>query len=51
MLEYLEKNGNKVANDTLYKYLEALFGTFIINKVYRYDINVKSVLKSLKFTN
>lgn len=47
VLEYLEKNGNKVANDTLYKYLEALCGTFIINKVYRYDINGKAVLKSL----
>ncbi len=47
VLEYLEKNGTKVATDTLYKYLEALCSTFIINKVYRYDINGKTVLKSL----
>lgn len=47
VLEYLEKNGNKIATDTLYKYLDALCSTFIVNRVYRYDINGKSVLKSL----
>lgn len=47
VLNYLEKNGNKVATDTLYKYLEALCSTFIINRVYRYDINGKAILKSL----
>ena len=47
ILNYLEKNGNKIANDTLYKYLEALCSTFIINRVYRYDIKGKAVLKSL----
>lgn len=47
VLEYLEKNNNKVATDTLYKYLDALCSTFIINKVYRYDISGKNVLKSL----
>lgn len=47
VLEYLEKNDNKIATDTLYKYLEALCSTFIINRVYRYDISGKSVLKSL----
>lgn len=47
VLEYLEKNNNKIATDTLYKYLEALCSTFIINRVYRYDINGKSVLKTL----
>lgn len=47
VLKYLEKNNNKVANDTLYKYLDALCSTFIINKVYRYDIQGKNVLKSL----
>ena len=47
VLEYLEKNGNKVATDTLYKYLEALCSTFIVSRVYRYDINGKAVLKSL----
>ena len=47
VLDYLSKNGNKVATDTLYKYLDALCSTFIINRVYRYDVNGKSVLKSL----
>lgn len=47
VLDYLNKSGNKVATDTLYKYLEALCSTFIINRVYRYDINGKAVLKSL----
>ncbi len=47
VLDYLNKNGNKVATDTLYKYLEALCSTFIVNRVYRYDIKGKSVLKTL----
>ncbi len=47
VLDYLVQSGNKVATDTLYKYLEALCSTFIINRVYRYDINGKAVLKSL----
>lgn len=47
VLEYLEKNSCRVATDTLYKYLDALCSTFIMNKVYRYDIQGKSVLKSL----
>lgn len=47
VLEYLEKNNSKIANDTLYKYLDALCSTFIVNKVYRYDICGKNVLKSL----
>ncbi len=47
VLKYLEKNNSKVATDTLYKYLDALCSTFIVNKVYRYDIQGKNVLKSL----
>lgn len=47
VLDYLDKSGNKVATDTLYKYLEALCSTFIINRVYRYDVNGKAILKSL----
>ncbi len=47
VLAFLEKNNTKIATDTLYKYLEALCSTFIINRVYRYDINGKNVLKSL----
>ncbi len=47
VLEYLARSRNKVATDTLYKYLDALCSTFIINRVYRYDVNGKAVLKSL----
>lgn len=47
VLDYLEKNGTKVKADTLYKYLDALCSTFIVNRVYRYDISGKGVLKSL----
>ncbi len=47
VLKYLEENNNKIATDTLYKYLEALCSTFIVNRVYRYDIKGKNVLKSL----
>ncbi len=47
VLDYLTKNGNKVATDTLYKYIEALCSTFIINKVYKYDVNKKMTLKTL----
>ena len=42
-----EDNNSKVATDTLYKYLDALCSTFIINKVFRYDVEGKNVLKSL----
>ncbi len=38
VLSYLEKNNQKIATDTLYKYVEALCSTFIMNRVYRYDI-------------
>ena len=31
----------------MYKYLEALCSAFIVNRVYRYDINGKAVLKTL----
>ena len=46
VLDYLAKNGTKVATDTLYKYIDALCSTFIVNRVYRYDVNGKNVLKS-----
>ena len=45
VLTYLEENNNKIATDTLYKYLEALCSAFIMNKVYRYDIQGKQILK------
>lgn len=47
VLKYLDSNNSKIANDTLYRYLDALCSTFIMNRVYRYDIQGKSVLKTL----
>lgn len=47
VLNYLKNEHHEIATDTLYNYLEALCSTFIINKVYRYDIQGKSVLKTL----
>lgn len=45
--QYLKKEHHEIANDTLYNYLEALNSTFIMNKVYRYDIHGKIILSSL----
>ena len=47
VIEYLKKEYHEIANDTLYSYLEAFTTTFIMNKVYRYDIHGKNTLKTL----
>ena len=47
VLNYLKSEHHEIATDTLYNYLEALCSTFIMNKVYRYDIQGKSILKTL----
>ena len=47
VIEYLKKEHHEIANDTLYNYLEAFTSTFIMNKVYRYDVHGKSILKTL----
>lgn len=47
VIEFLKKEYHEIANDTLYNYLEAFTTTFIMNKVYRYDIHGKSILKTL----
>ena len=47
VIEFLKKEYHVVANDTLYNYLEAFTSTFIMNKVYRYDIHGKNILKTL----
>lgn len=47
VIEYLKKEYHEIANDTLYNYLEALSTAFIMNKVYRYDIHGKNILKTL----
>ena len=47
ILNYLKCEHHEISTDTLYNYVEALCSTFIMNKVYRYDIQGKSVLKTL----
>jgi len=47
VIEYLKKEYHEIANDTLYNYLEAFSTTFIMNKIYRYDIHGKNILKTL----
>ena len=47
VINYLNKEHHEIGNDTLYNYLEAFSSTFIMNKVYRYDIHGKSILKTL----
>lgn len=47
VLNYLKSEHHEIGKDTLYTYLEALCSTFIMNKVYRYDIHGKNVLKTL----
>ena len=47
VMNFLKSEHHEIATDTLYNYLEALCSTFIMNKVYRYDVQGKSVLKTL----
>lgn len=47
VIAFLKKEYHEIANDTLYNYLEAFTSTFIMNKVYRYDIHGKNTLKTL----
>ena len=47
VIDYLKREYHEIANDTLYNYLEAFTTTFIMNKVYRYDIHGKNILKTL----
>ena len=53
VIEFLKREYHEIANDTLYNYLEAFVSTFIMNKVYRYDIHGKNILKTLNkyYTN
>lgn len=47
VLQYLKKEYKEISSETLYSYIDALCSTFIINRVYRYDVHGKSVLKTL----
>lgn len=45
--QYLKREYKEISSETLYNYIDALCSTFIINKVYRYDVHGKTVLKTL----
>ncbi|MFA6327608.1 MAG: DUF4143 domain-containing protein, partial [Bacilli bacterium] len=47
IMNYLKSEHREIGSETLYNYLDSLCSTFIINKVYRYDISGKAVLKTL----
>lgn len=47
VIHFLKNEHHEIANDTLYSYLDALTTTFIMSKVYRYDVHGKSILKTL----
>lgn len=47
ILKYLKQEYKGISTETLYNYIEALCSTFMINRVYRYDVHGKEVLKTL----
>lgn len=47
IMKFLANENIKISNSTLYSYLDALCSTFLLNKVYRYDVDGKNVLKTL----
>ena len=47
VINYLKSEGKSISTQTLYTYLNALCKALIINKIYRYDIHGKAILKTL----
>lgn len=47
ILTYLKNEHKDISTETLYNYVDILCSTFMINRVYRYDIHGKEVLKTL----
>lgn len=47
VLTYLKTEHKEISTETLYNYIEALCSTFMINRVYRYDVHGKEILKTL----
>lgn len=45
--DFLKKEYKDISSETLYNYIESLCSTFMLNRVYRYDIQGKTVLKTL----
>ena len=46
IIRYLKSQGRSLDSETLYNYLQALESSFVINKVKRYDIKGKELLKT-----
>ena len=46
-INYLKSEGRKISTETLYTYLDALCKALIIQKIYRYDVHGKAILKTL----
>lgn len=47
IIKYLKEQNKNISNETIYNYIDALCKALILKKVYRYDIDGKSVLKTL----
>ena len=47
ILNYLKSNGKEISSQTLYTYLDALCKALIVEKIYRYDVHGKAILKTL----
>lgn len=47
VIKFLKQEGKSISTETLYVYLDALCKALIMNKIYRYDIHGKAVLKTL----
>ena len=47
IISYLKNENKSISNETLYTYVDALCRALIVERVYRYDISGKGVLKTL----
>lgn len=47
IINYLKNENKSISNETLYTYVDALCRALIVERVYRYDISGKGVLKTL----
>lgn len=47
IIKYLKSEGREISNSTLYSYIDALCKCFLIQKIYRYDVHGKTILKTL----
>ncbi len=47
IINYLRRENKSISNETLYTYVDALCRALIVERVYRYDISGKGVLKTL----